>query len=173
MKTERLYLRQRTKLLLENMLGQSIAEQLAFFGIEDKASLQLQLNKIEKRLSEGQTEWQKWDLIEQNTQKVMGSCSLFNWHAVHERAEIGYLLHERFRGNGYMIEALHAVVDYGFNSMKLNRIEAFMKPDNQGSKRIVEKLGFKQEGLLREHYKFENRIYDSLVFSLLKSEHIK
>lgn len=169
MKTDRLYLRERTKQLLEKLLCQSSEEQMNFLGIEDPDQLQQELTRIEKRFSE-KTDWKKWDLIERVTQKVIGSCGFHNWYAEHERAEIGYSLNEKYRGKGYMLEALKSVIDHGFNEMKLNRIEAFIKPDNAPSKRIIEKLGFKKEGVLREHYKSENQIHDSVVYSLLRSE---
>jgi [ribosomal protein S5]-alanine N-acetyltransferase len=70
-----------------------------------------------------------------------------------------------------MLEAITSIVDYGFHKMELNRIEAFISPDNLPSKKLIAKAGFTQEGVLREHYKWENKIYDSVVFSLLKSEY--
>jgi ribosomal-protein-alanine N-acetyltransferase len=69
-----------------------------------------------------------------------------------------------------MVEALAAVIDLGFSAMELNRIEAFVGTDNTISKHLLEKFGFTQEGLLREHYKSGGQIEDSLVYSLLRSD---
>ena len=71
-----------------------------------------------------------------------------------------------------MVEALNQVVDFGFNILKLNRIEAFISPDNQPSLSIITKLGFKQEGVLRSHYKSQDVIYDSVVYSILRIDYL-
>jgi ribosomal-protein-alanine N-acetyltransferase len=55
-----------------------------------------------------------------------------------------------------MTEAMNAVIDFGFENMKLNRIEVFIMPRNKRSIKMIKSLGFKREGLLRQRY-FENR----------------
>ena len=171
METERLYLRQRTRQRLKHILDQSISEQLTFFGFENVNELRSELAKIEKHLATENTDRTKWDLVEKSTQLIIGSCSFFNWAQQHERAEIGYSLFEKYRGKGFMHEALKRIIDYGFGEMRLNRIEAFMEPGNEPSKRMIKKLGFKQEGVLREHYRSADKIHDSIVFSLLRSDY--
>lgn len=57
--------------------------------------------------------------------------------------------------------------------MKLNRIEAFIGPKNQASIKLINKLNFVKEGHLREHYSENNRIEDSIVYSLLRKEYEK
>lgn len=54
--------------------------------------------------------------------------------------------------------------------MKLHRIEAFIGPHNLPSQKLVQKMGFKKEGLLREHYCKKGVVEDSIVFSLLRRE---
>jgi [ribosomal protein S5]-alanine N-acetyltransferase len=155
---------------MEKLLEQSTSEQQAFLGIEDIEQLQLELTKMKTRLDNAIPDWKKWDIIELNTKKVIGGCGFHKWYIEHERAELGYHLYEAYRGNGYMLEALQPVIKHGFTEMKLNRIEAFTSPDNEPSKTTLKKLGFKQEGILREHFKSGNQIHDSMVFGLLKSE---
>ena len=171
METKRLYLREETTEILNGVLNQSIQEQLNFFGLQDRRQLQRDLLKIERKLQKEVVDWKKWNLVEKDSGIVIGSCGFHNWLIEHERAEIGYLLHEQFRSQGFMIEALHSMIQFGFAEMHLNRIEAFISPNNLPSNKLISKLGFVQEGLLREHYKHENVIHDSLVYSLLKSEY--
>lgn len=171
METARLYLREQTKELLGHILQQPVPEQLNFFGFQSAEQLDRELAKIEERNAQPEKGVVKWDLVDRESGKVVGNCGFHNWLAGHEKAELGYFLHEAFRKKGYMLEALESVIGYGFNTMRLNRIEAFVSPENLPSVRIMEKLGFTKEGLLREHYKFEGRIYDSIVFSLLRSEY--
>ena len=72
-----------------------------------------------------------------------------------------------------MSEAILPIVAYGFNEMNLNRMEAFVGPDNEASQRLVKKLGFQQEGHLKQHF-FKNNIYhDSIVFGLLRKDYVE
>ena len=64
------------------------------------------------------------------------------------------------------------VLGFGFASMGLNRIEATVTPGNEGSLRVLQKLGFKREGLLRQHKKIHNQYTDAIVLSLLSSEYL-
>ena len=171
METNRLYLRVETTDLLKDVLKQRTQEQLKFFGLQDTEQLKKELAKIERNLSNKAVGWRKWSLIEKSTGIVLGNCGFHNWHTDHERAELGYFLHDEYRKKGFMIEALYPVIQNGFYNMNLNRIEAFISPVNLPSIKLITKLGFIKEGLLREHYKTENQIHDSLVFSLLKSEY--
>ena len=69
-----------------------------------------------------------------------------------------------------MTEAIDPIIGYGFNTLNLNRIEAYVGPDNLASLSILKKQNFKNEGLLKSHY-FKNGIAeDSLVFALLRED---
>ncbi|PTX15076.1 ribosomal-protein-alanine N-acetyltransferase [Pontibacter mucosus] len=170
MKTERLILRERTKQVQKDLLRLPVKEQLGFLGLDTEEQLNAELIRSNKRLGNLEMKWLKWELIEKESQKVIGSCGFHNWYEEHERAELGYSLHENFRGRGFMHEALTCVIEHGFKVMKLNRIEAFVGPSNLPSIRVIEKLGFTREGLLKEHYKINDHIYDSIVYSLLRSK---
>ena len=101
----------------------------------------------------------------------MGWCGYHKWYTRHNRAELGYMLNrEEFKQQGYMKESLPFVIKYGFNKMNLHRIEAMIEPGNIPSLRLVKSVGFKEEGLLREHYNKNDMMEDSLMFGLLKSE---
>ena len=70
-----------------------------------------------------------------------------------------------------MSEAVKAIIEYGFKTMNLNRIEACIGPANIASQNLVKKFGFSREGYLRQHYIRNEEIQDSLIFSLLKEEY--
>jgi len=78
---------------------------------------------------------------------------------------------EAFRKKGYMGEALKAVLEHGFNTMKLKRVEALIGPSNTPSLNLIKRFGFSQEGVLREHYFTNGRYEDSLFFGLLEKEY--
>ncbi len=103
--------------------------------------------------------------------KIIGRCGLHNWNMDHQRAEIGYSMEdEDFKQRGLMSEAVEAVIDYGFTQLKLNRIEALVASYNTASLRLLEKNGFVQEGVLRNHYLVDGIFEDSVVFSKLREE---
>jgi len=77
---------------------------------------------------------------------------------------------DKYKGRGYMKEAMLPILNYGFESMSLQRIEALISPDNEPSLKLIKRFGFTQEGYLREHYMNDNKLDDSIIFSLLKRE---
>jgi ribosomal-protein-alanine N-acetyltransferase len=74
-------------------------------------------------------------------------------------------------GKGFMIEAIYPIIDFGFKEMNLTG-SGIVGPENTASLRIMKSLGFTEEGRLREHYNKNDRLEDSLIFSLLKSEYL-
>ena len=110
-------------------------------------------------------------IISKTSGNTIGRCGFHNWYVDHNKAEIGYVIYdEKNRKQGYMIEAITAIIDYGFNVMNLNRIEACTSPDNTASLHIIEKFGFKREGYLRQHFAIDGKLEDTLIFSLLRIE---
>jgi len=112
-------------------------------------------------------------MVEKVSNLVIGRCGLHNWNTDHHRAEIGYhMVLENYKRQGLMTEAVIAIVDHGFKTLKLHRIEALVGANNAASLKIIAKQGFVKEGLLRQHY-FINGVYeDSVMFSKLASEHL-
>jgi len=87
-----------------------------------------------------------------------------------DRAEIGYWIGKPYWGQGYCTEASQAVMAYGFTEVSLNRIYAVHFKRNPASGRVMQKLGMKQEGLLRQHIKKWDRYEDMVVYGILRSE---
>ena len=86
----------------------------------------------------------------------------------HFRAEFGYwLFSEEVKNKGYMSEVAQPIITYGFEKMNLHRIEAMVGPYNIASLKIIEKLGFSKEGLMKAHYLRDGIFEDSLVFALI------
>lgn len=110
---------------------------------------------------------------DKETQKTIGRGGFHNWFFLHHRSEIGYLISDvSFRQKGLMNEALKAMIDYGFTTMNLHRIEALTGTDNLVSMRLLEKNGFTKEAVLRDHYYRDGAFVDSVMFSKLKHEHM-
>jgi len=171
MNTRRLFFRNRTKELINEMLTYSKEKQMSFFGFLTEEKLEYKLKRIKEGLSKANEDYLIFDLIDKKNKEVIGSCGFHKWIKDHSRSEIGYEIHKRYQKQGYMSEAIKEVINYGFQKMNLNRIEALIDPENVSSIRIVEKNGFKREGTLREHYKNGNDFEDSIMYSLLKTDY--
>lgn len=112
----------------------------------------------------------RWGLQLKGESALIGTCGLFAWNRDWRKCALGYELHPRARGKGYMNEALRAVVEWGFAAMALNRIEAMVHPSNAASLRSLERLGFQREGLLRQVGFWSGQYHDMVQYSLLRQE---
>ncbi|HQY93033.1 GNAT family N-acetyltransferase [Caldilinea sp.] len=106
-------------------------------------------------------------LERQRDAALIGTCTIFSFHAASRRAEMGYALGRPYWGAGYMHEALTALVHYAFGELNLHRLEADIDPRNRASARTLERLGFQQEGLLRERWIVGDEISDTAWYGLL------
>lgn len=102
--------------------------------------------------------------------KLLGTCALWRIDAQCRRAEIGYALGSRGWGQGYMHEALSALLGYAFTELDLNRVEADTDPRNERSTRLLERLKFSREGLFRERCIVDGEISDSAMYGLLRRD---
>ncbi|MEK4916126.1 GNAT family N-acetyltransferase [Bacillus sp. FSL E2-8887] len=113
----------------------------------------------------------RWGITLKDSGKVIGSCGFLNMLTKHYRAEVGYELSKDYWGKGIASEALEAVVKYGYHHLQLERIEALIEPANLPSQKLVEKQGFRREGLLR-HYEFTCGKFDDLyMYSTIREDH--
>lgn len=112
----------------------------------------------------------KWGLALRDTNQLIGTATLFNLNLSNGRAEIGYAMGRSYWGNGYMNEALTALIVHAFEVIKLRRLEADVDPRNEPSIRTLERLGFQREGFLRERWHVEGEIQDAYFYGLLKHE---
>ena len=85
-----------------------------------------------------------WAITLTNSKIFVGTICLFDFSEEKNKCEIGYELLTDFQGQGIMIEAAEKIIDYVFETMKLQKIEAFTHIDNQHSTKLLEKLGFKK-----------------------------
>lgn len=112
----------------------------------------------------------RWGIFHKEDGRHIGTCGFHKWNQQHRRAEIGCDLSPDYWGHGYMTEALRVAIRNGFERMKLNRIEAIVYVKNDPSIRLLERLGFHREGVLREYYFLNGNFYDQYLFSLLQND---
>ena len=112
----------------------------------------------------------RWVLERKSDGQPIGTCGFHRWEKRYFRTEIGYDLSPEFWRQGYMSEALQGACQYGFDKMRLNRIDALVYVGNQASLGILKKLGFQQEGVLRDYFYQNETFYDHALLSLLGKE---
>jgi RimJ/RimL family protein N-acetyltransferase len=84
--------------------------------------------------------------------------------------DIGYELAPQHWGKGYATEAARAMLDFGFRELGLHRISSWCIADNVASARVLERLGMKLEGRLRQNERFKGRWWDTLLYAILEDE---
>jgi RimJ/RimL family protein N-acetyltransferase len=100
----------------------------------------------------------------------VGWCALMDWNRDFRSARLGYCYGESAWGHGYATEAAEALLQWGFDAMDLNRVQAETDTRNVASARVLEKLGFVREGTLREDVVVDGDVSDSWVYGLLLSD---
>ena len=152
--TPRLHLRARTRADAEAMFRVNADPEVnRFTGRPPPASIEAVIEKIDARCEEIRNESAiSWKFADPVTGAYLGGAGLMHWDKTHRRAEVGYMLARERWGQGLVTEALGPILRFGFERMNLHSVEARIHPDNRASRRVVEKLGFVQEGYLRESY---------------------
>ena len=140
---------------------------LAFTRLEEAQQF---LEGVRARYEQG--EEMHWAITLKGEDSLIGSCG-YSWHLGRHFGAIGYDLARLYWKQGIMTEAIGALLRFGFEVRNLHRIEARVRRGNEASMRLLRRLGFQEEGLLRECLFLNNSFYDVKVFSLLKSEYTK
>ncbi len=101
---------------------------------------------------------------------LIGAISLLSLSEQHQRAEIGYWIGRDWWSNGYCIEAAREIVRFGFEQLGLNRIVGQHLTRNPASGRVMQKVGMKHEGMLRQHVRKWDKFEDIKCYAILKSD---
>jgi RimJ/RimL family protein N-acetyltransferase len=102
--------------------------------------------------------------------EFIGWCSLSQWNPDYRSASLGYCFTEASWGHGYATEAARAVLQWAFDTLDLNRVQAEADTRNRPSARVLEKLGFVHEGTLREDCIVDGDVSDSWIYGLLRRD---
>ena len=111
-----------------------------------------------------------WALVHPDTSYVIGTSALHSYHTQHQRAEIAFHLAKAFWGQGYATEAARAVIRAGFMHYGLNRIEGTCMLGNVASARVMEKVGMRFEGLLRQYVWAKDAFHDLKLYAILRAD---
>ena len=109
--------------------------------------------------------------IEQNSNKeFIGVLGLKLWGKKHRRGEIWYKIHSDYWRNGFATESVNLILDYGFETLKLHRIQAGCAVDNIGSIKVLEKVGMIKEGHGRQLLPLKNGWSDNFEYAILETD---
>ncbi len=111
-----------------------------------------------------------WGVVDKESQKLIGRVAFISFDKENDRTEIGYVISRLYWNKGLITEAAKELIDYGFNELEVNRIEAKCNEDNLGSERVMQKIGMKLEGILREQLKMNGKYHNQKMYSLIKSD---
>ncbi|WP_267640760.1 GNAT family N-acetyltransferase [Haloarchaeobius amylolyticus] len=100
----------------------------------------------------------------------VGFVALFDVEHVPGRARLGYWVVPEHQGEGYATEMVDLVVEYAFDELRLHKVTADTLAANEASQRVLEKLGFDREGVLREHEYIDGSFVDSHLYAILRSD---
>lgn len=114
--------------------------------------------------------YNRWVLVRTADGAPIGTCGFHKWNQQHRRAEIGYDLSPAAWGQGYMREAVAAMLAHGFGPLGLHRIEALVAVANVRSTHLLLALGFRREGLLRDYFQQSGQFYNHSLFARLSSD---
>ncbi len=112
-----------------------------------------------------------WAITAKDDDKLMGTIGYYRIQEENYRGEIGYILHPDLHGKGIMSEAMATVIDFGFSTIGFNSIEARTSPINVKSMASLQRNGFSKDGQIRQNYYFNGKFIDTMIFTLLRSEH--
>jgi [ribosomal protein S5]-alanine N-acetyltransferase len=171
--TERLWLREINPQVYRALFTAGCNDQIMqVLGLTSAYELEMERQRYQQGMTTFNLSFKNFQLIDKKTQRIIGSCGFHTWILYHHRAEIGYeIFDDTLKGKGLMSEAIQPVIAFGFEQMGLHRIEALVEPSNQPSLKLVKKLGFREEGLLKQHYLKDHAFEDSVMFALLKEEY--
>ncbi|MDH3687008.1 MAG: GNAT family N-acetyltransferase [Myxococcales bacterium] len=113
-----------------------------------------------------------WELamVLSETGELIGGCGLMPRRASSREWELGYVLRRDLWGHGFVPEAAHAVVQFGFGRLDAHRIYARIDPENRGSIRVAERLGMRLEGTFQRDEWIHGEWRDTRVYALLSDE---
>jgi [ribosomal protein S5]-alanine N-acetyltransferase len=170
LETNRLLLRAATLADVEAVFAVLSDEEVCrYTNVTTHQSLEQSLQVIEGRAERFANDQQtRWGIALKETDLLVGSCG-FNWPQP-EVAEVGCELARAYWRHGIMSEALAAILTYGFDTLRLQRIEAQVMLDNTASKRLLTGLGFREEGLAPKRGFWKGEYHDLLRFVLSPSD---
>lgn len=111
-----------------------------------------------------------WGICLHGQKEIIGTIAIWRFDNENYRGEVGYQLMPQWQGKGYMTEAMHHIIAFALNTLKLHTLVGHTDPENYASHKVLLQNGFKQEAHTRQDYLFEGVFYDTISFGLILPE---
>lgn len=172
LESERIYLRQLTDSDLDFIFGHLSNPSVTEFLMDEPPLMEVSQAKaiIDFYRSPESKTRNRWVIVTKSSHQRIGTIGYHKWVKKYQRAEIGFDLGPEYWGQGIMAEAARVVIKFGFESMDLNRIDGLVYVQNARCLKLMQKLGFKIEGKLRDYFSLNGRFYDHFLLALLKRD---
>ncbi len=131
---------------------------------ESLEETKLYINKMNNGIDEDK--WIIWAIEHRQSKKVIGTISIWNINLEERNAELAYGIAVSHQNKGLMKEALLSIIDYGFNCINLNSLEAYTEENNINSIKLLEKCKFIEVGRVDDEGLYSDRIYHMIVYKL-------
>ncbi len=156
--------------LFEYASNKNIDKYVPWYAYTDRKEAVEFINSKIQRYNEGNLS--SWAIELKENNKVIGSIDFGKWDTKANCAAIGYAISCDYWNNGYATEALREVIKFGFETMKLHRIQMEHVKENIASGKVIMKNGLKYEGTLRDAAHYKGQYYDKHIYSILKQEYM-
>jgi [ribosomal protein S5]-alanine N-acetyltransferase len=173
LETERLILRQLAAPDAQDVfLFLSDEENIRYYDPAPMTQLEQAEKSIERhRRRFAEQEALRWGITLKGENRVIGNGG-YAWDAENHLAVLSYILAKPYWNQGIMTEALSAMIQFGFEHIHVHRIEAQVAYPNLASARLLEKLGFQEEGRLRDRQYVNNQFVDERIFALINANNV-
>ncbi|WP_145146605.1 GNAT family N-acetyltransferase [Paenibacillus xylanexedens] len=111
-----------------------------------------------------------WGIEDKQTKRLIGSCNYLGCDSDNRRVELGYVLSDHYWNQGFMTEVVKRIIQFGFDEVGLERIQARCLVKNTGSAKVMEKSGMQFEGILRKYMRVKNELQDLKMYAILKED---
>ncbi|MEK6642306.1 MAG: GNAT family protein [Planctomycetota bacterium] len=133
------------------------------------------LSFVEAMIERSQYRWvagelSKWAVALPADDQIVGTCGFNDWSRPHRWAELAYDLAQPHWGTGLMRQAVAAVLQWAFQQDQIDRVQAYVRVDNNRSQRLLERSRFVREGCLRSYRVCRGQPHDFYIYGLLRSD---
>lgn len=148
-----------------------VTKYLTWFSHDSLAYTEEYLHYLQKAYKQGT--FYDWGLELKENGRFIGTCGFTAIDEDSNFAEVGYVLHPEYHGQGLMTEALKEVIRFGFEVLCVERIEAKHMEGNERSAAVMKRCGMQHEGLLRRRMIIKNNYESIHLYSILKQEYFQ
>lgn len=133
------------------------------YNVKSVGDIEKWFKNYKKEFKEGKRI--SWVIEDVENKQVIGEVSFFDVQVEHGKGEIGYFLAKEYWRQGVMSEILEKIISYLFEGLRVNRLQSVVMEENLGSRRLLEKNGFKEEGIFHKYKLCRGEYFDFILYA--------